>query len=284
MTTWRRIKVNDRFEFPLQFDLNPFMEERGENLIYQLSGIVLHSGTAEGGHYTSSIRINNKWFSFNDTTVVETTEKAVLEDAYGGIHYSPGSYEEHRPSAYLLFFEPFGNTSNVPFFVPEDRDSVLLQEIAAENQTHAEMQFIFSTAVMTFILDCDDLEVLFLYCFNIFAHSNHASRSHAFVTHLLDVIQSQNAGESAIHLFLNRISDIESLLLQCTQQEICDGFVDLISGLFGQSPIGEGRKFATTFLDDLSVAIHNWRVLPLFLELFLHFVVLICNLFRKMNG
>ena len=65
MTYTDAIKVlepeNDRFEFPKTLNIRELMCEDSEDLWYNLVGVVLHAGTAQGGHYTSLIRLNKKW-------------------------------------------------------------------------------------------------------------------------------------------------------------------------------------------------------------------------------
>jgi ubiquitin C-terminal hydrolase len=67
----QRVKLNDKFEFPLMLDmalylstfLNLQKEGGGGELtptvdsqhMYRLSGIIVHSGTADSGHYYSYI-------------------------------------------------------------------------------------------------------------------------------------------------------------------------------------------------------------------------------------
>lgn len=69
----KRVKVNDYFEFPMVLNLEPYTKEglsRKENsdqyippshplkyYEYQLSGILVHTGTADSGHYYSFIRV-----------------------------------------------------------------------------------------------------------------------------------------------------------------------------------------------------------------------------------
>ncbi|XP_063973678.1 probable ubiquitin carboxyl-terminal hydrolase FAF-X isoform X2 [Diachasmimorpha longicaudata] len=88
------IKFNDYFEFPRDLDMEPYTvnglaklegevidcdyEEvnKGTCTKYQLSGIVVHSGQASGGHYYSYIlhRQNDgtaKWYKFDDGDVTE---------------------------------------------------------------------------------------------------------------------------------------------------------------------------------------------------------------------
>jgi Ubiquitin carboxyl-terminal hydrolase len=75
--TFANEKINSRLEFPTDVDLYPYTKLGLENtepdtteFQYELTGIVVHKGTAEMGHYYSFIKTEpNKWFEFNDSTV-----------------------------------------------------------------------------------------------------------------------------------------------------------------------------------------------------------------------
>jgi ubiquitin C-terminal hydrolase len=84
--TYANEKINSRLEFPHTLNLEPYTKEGlerkekqddsmqidvdPEDYEYELSGVVVHTGTAEAGHYYSYIRIDKeKWLEFNDTTV-----------------------------------------------------------------------------------------------------------------------------------------------------------------------------------------------------------------------
>jgi len=115
-----RIKVNDSFEFPIELDLLPFTHEgitRKEKLekqkqeavereeefegeedplryptdYYQcrLKGVVVHSGTADSGHYYSFIRDietadGEKWYEFNDNIVRDFDVSELPNECFGG--------------------------------------------------------------------------------------------------------------------------------------------------------------------------------------------------------
>ena len=51
--------------------------------IYNLVGVICHSGNYVGGHYTATVldRVSNKWFLCNDRTISETTIN-ICEDGY----------------------------------------------------------------------------------------------------------------------------------------------------------------------------------------------------------
>lgn len=83
MVTMMKEKVNTHFSFPLRLDMTPYTEDflmgkgerkdgeptASESYEYDLIGVTVHTGTADGGHYYSFIRDivhphaykNNKW-------------------------------------------------------------------------------------------------------------------------------------------------------------------------------------------------------------------------------
>lgn len=111
-------KVNRHVDFPLILDLAPFCSAScksltaGEGVLYSLYGIVEHSGSMRGGHYTAYVKVRapqrktehhrnlsggresssssaqGQWFYISDTTVQSVPESRVLNS-----------------QAYLLFYE-----------------------------------------------------------------------------------------------------------------------------------------------------------------------------------
>lgn len=121
---WERdcaVKFNDYFEFPREFDLEPFTveglaklegeiiedddaiemtgktktptdEEAPKSTIYRLMGVVVHSGQASGGHYYSYImpRTNDgsqQWYKFDDGDVCECNmddDEELKNQCFGG--------------------------------------------------------------------------------------------------------------------------------------------------------------------------------------------------------
>lgn len=63
--------------------------EKDLNYIYNLIGVVVHTGTAEGGHYYSFIRDrtsgqNDRWFLFNDAEVKPFDPQQIASECFGG--------------------------------------------------------------------------------------------------------------------------------------------------------------------------------------------------------
>lgn len=87
------VKINDRYEFPLQLDLDrenrkylsPEADKSVRNL-YTLHSVLVHSGGVHGGHYYAYIRptLSDQWFKFDDERVTKEDMKRALEEQYGG--------------------------------------------------------------------------------------------------------------------------------------------------------------------------------------------------------
>lgn len=92
--TFRRVKINDKYNFPLNLSLTPYTAQALDTgnagpaeseLKYELVGVVVHMGTADSGHYYSFVRYkDSRWLEFNDANVTEVTKEAFLDKCYGG--------------------------------------------------------------------------------------------------------------------------------------------------------------------------------------------------------
>jgi ubiquitin carboxyl-terminal hydrolase 9/24 len=113
--TMTKLKVNDICEFPTSLNLEPFTQQglrkkeksakTDENnttveedeydssyFEYQLSGVVIHMGSADSGHYYSLIKDRElegipdekKWYEFNDTFVSPFDARDIASEAFGG--------------------------------------------------------------------------------------------------------------------------------------------------------------------------------------------------------
>ncbi|PKY24462.1 cysteine proteinase [Rhizophagus irregularis] len=81
-------KINDRYEFPIEIDLEEFLSENADRSNphkYLLYGIIVHSGDLHEGHYFALLKPekDGKWFKFDDGRVTPVMDSEVL-DSYGG--------------------------------------------------------------------------------------------------------------------------------------------------------------------------------------------------------
>jgi ubiquitin carboxyl-terminal hydrolase 7 len=83
------MKVNDRHEFPNEFDASLYLSEdadRSESWMYQLHGVLVHSGDFNAGHYYAFLKPKKDgfFFKFDDDRVTRATMKETLEENFGG--------------------------------------------------------------------------------------------------------------------------------------------------------------------------------------------------------
>ncbi|OJJ67421.1 hypothetical protein ASPBRDRAFT_341882 [Aspergillus brasiliensis CBS 101740] len=124
MVTMLRSKINDEFQFPEFIDMSPFKVEylsdqtsEVKEDIFELVGVLVHSGTAESGHYYSYIRerpasgAGGSWVEFNDSDVSRFDQAKIADQCFGGHNDSmqPSAMGQVRFNkvwnAYMLFYQ-----------------------------------------------------------------------------------------------------------------------------------------------------------------------------------
>ncbi|OHS93280.1 hypothetical protein TRFO_11892 [Tritrichomonas foetus] len=95
-----RYKINSFFEFPMKLNMDEYKEGAG---LYELTGVVLHSGVVQGGHYQSIIqnKDQNCWILIDDTEISQISEDLVMEMSFGS-HDS--NDRQNTTNAYMLFY------------------------------------------------------------------------------------------------------------------------------------------------------------------------------------
>ncbi|KAL8029537.1 hypothetical protein ABFX02_14G230900 [Erythranthe guttata] len=129
------IKINDRYEFPLQLDLD---RENGKYLspdadrtvrnLYTLHSVLVHSGGVHGGHYYAFIRptLSSEWYKFDDERVTKEDMKMALEELYGGeeehlMQANPGINNTH------FKFTKHSNAYMLVYIRESDKDKIMCQ-------------------------------------------------------------------------------------------------------------------------------------------------------------
>jgi hypothetical protein len=108
---------------------------------YVLTGILVHTGTTDSGHYYSFIkdRKNDTWSKFNDETVSPFNVENIPETCFGG-EYTTTSWDNQlqrqvsksvsRPnSAYMLFYERVQTQNQLNSTTPKDETIATCQQI-----------------------------------------------------------------------------------------------------------------------------------------------------------
>lgn len=145
-----RSKINEYFEFPTEIDMAPYEVEYLKDTrqapvpdMFNLVGILVHSGNAESGHYYSYIRERSptagqvgRWVEFNDADVNNFDPANIPDQCYGGPSEAYG-YNNTRFlkawNAYMLFYERAKPTEPRSVIIPSnDVDTPLRCEIPLE--------------------------------------------------------------------------------------------------------------------------------------------------------
>ncbi|CAL5365147.1 unnamed protein product [Camellia sinensis] len=126
------VKINDRYEFPLQLDLD---RENGKYLspeadrsvrnLYTLHSVLVHSGGVHGGHYYAYIRptLTDQWFKFDDERVTKEDIKRALEEQYGGEEELPQTNPGFNNSPFK--FTKYSNAYMLVYIRECDKEKII---------------------------------------------------------------------------------------------------------------------------------------------------------------
>ncbi|XP_065870951.1 ubiquitin C-terminal hydrolase 12-like isoform X1 [Euphorbia lathyris] len=126
------VKINDRYEFPLQLDLDredgkylsPDADRSVRNL-YTLHSVLVHSGGVHGGHYYAYIRptLSDQWFKFDDERVTKEDMKRALEEQYGGEEELPQANPGFNNSPFK--FTKYSNAYMLVYIRESDKEKII---------------------------------------------------------------------------------------------------------------------------------------------------------------
>ncbi|KAK6501624.1 hypothetical protein TWF481_009459 [Arthrobotrys musiformis] len=173
MRTMSRSKINDVFEFPTRIDLHPYsidaingsqQEDMCPQDEFELVGVLVHSGTAETGHYYSYIKDREgktiegvpMWFEFNDADVSLFDHSTIPYNCFGGPDTLPAKdgllpHSFMKPySAYMLFYERVASQPQQPR-APIQVESELYKTIFEENENALRRYCLFDTCHLDFV-------------------------------------------------------------------------------------------------------------------------------------
>jgi len=113
--------------------------EDGEN-VYELFSVMIHSGSALGGHYYAYIKSfeNERWYNFNDSIVKEIDEKDI-EKVFGGTSKSLGYWgSSYSSNAYLLMYRKVDESKNISRIESSEVPEYILEVLEKEKEKEEE--------------------------------------------------------------------------------------------------------------------------------------------------
>ncbi|KAK4185020.1 putative ubiquitin carboxyl-terminal hydrolase [Podospora australis] len=136
------LKINDRYEFPEEFDASQFLSkdvDRSESWEYQLHGVLVHSGDLNAGHYYAFMKPEKEgwWYKYDDDKVTKATRREVLEENFGGPYKTNrGQLVQKKPEA----MRP--NSAYMLVYIRKSRlDKILCPVTAADAPAHLQRRF-----------------------------------------------------------------------------------------------------------------------------------------------
>ncbi|KAK9546263.1 ubiquitin-specific protease ubp15 [Aspergillus fumigatus] len=142
------MKINDRHAFPMEFDATPYLSDaadKSEPWIYQLHGVLVHSGDLNAGHYYAFLKPtkDGHWFKFDDDRVTRATDKEVLEENYGGEYeLSNGAAGVRQPHTRGLSTKRSMNAYMLVYIRKTRLDDVLLPITKDDIPSHIEKRLV----------------------------------------------------------------------------------------------------------------------------------------------
>uniref|UniRef100_A0AAV1US23 Ubiquitin carboxyl-terminal hydrolase 47 n=1 Tax=Peronospora matthiolae TaxID=2874970 RepID=A0AAV1US23_9STRA len=113
------------------FDPETMIKRFGPH-VYELYSVLIHSGSALGGHYYAYIKSleTGKWYNFNDANVSEISD-AELKTAFGGAT-GTGYSARYSTCAYMLLYRLVSAEKNVRVIPPDNIPQFLKDRIRAD--------------------------------------------------------------------------------------------------------------------------------------------------------
>ncbi|KAF2852699.1 ubiquitin C-terminal hydrolase-like protein [Plenodomus tracheiphilus IPT5] len=235
LNDWSRRKIYDYFEFPQSFDISDYHvdhlsdpSEPREHDIFDLVGILVHSGTCESGHYYSYIRERPSsrgsstptWVEFDDSNVTPFDPTEIAQRAFGGP--TDDTYNQHFKifSAYMLFYQR-RNTVEMeqkdwvapakgqPFKVPAPE--MLLKEVANYNSGFIREYCLFDLGHSRFVRQ--------LHAMSRTINNGTCSEDHSQENRALDIVLTHQSRivwrQQTPELFTETVSQLRRSVLSC---------------------------------------------------------------------
>lgn len=263
LTTFARVKVNDRFEFAREINIQEYMSDPSDPQIYVLRGVVVHSGTAEGGHYSSLVLVDGQWMYFNDMEVSKVTEEEFESYTAGETSNYYTEYEA-KPSAYMLFYTRKNATVEVadgtvlsfdkPGDIESKYDPGIVKAIEEEDAEYTRLQSVFCESMTAFVSKTQDRVILLEYFFNVFCHSSLTFNVNQ-MQQALDLLICDDSPEhrDLVQFVLDNYDRVEPIFVSCGVAAIMDLFLEFMRKLLDSAEVSLGFELMSKILSSLPV-------------------------------
>ncbi|CAF0722648.1 unnamed protein product [Brachionus calyciflorus] len=261
MVTMLKEKVNTHFSFPLQLNMSGYMEqnliesqhnetnESSDEFLYDLIGVTVHTGTADGGHYYSFIQESDssnsdkpKWFLFNDAEVKQFDVDAQLASECFGGEATSKTYDsqndkfmdlsfEKTNSAYMLFYKK-KSTINQKTEQIKCNDEKLLAQIWSDNLKFITDRLIFENSYFNFVYHLCDLglknprliiqsaKLAITFFLETFIHAREKQNMSQWIDLLSKLFTHRETSEWFLTFISQNSAWLTKILIKCPQNSI----------------------------------------------------------------
>lgn len=267
--TYRKTKLFDSFVFPESFNASKYFS--GQEGDYQLRGVVVHAGNAEGGHFNSIVKLDNEWVSFDDTEPEIISNAIYNSYAFGRpkeqeIVGEPSQDPNNNRCAYLLFYERDKN----PYSLDEIKSSMELIidpqamiEMAEKNESFELMQSIFSSNMADLMQSVDDIDLLIKYFINIFCHTELTQMIPSLLYKIIHLLTVNDGAKVIARYLTENNADMIRILLDASE-EFSRALISLIENIIVMLPIEDILPVVASIVNNLEQALPSWRTIPQF--------------------
>ncbi|RHZ09021.1 hypothetical protein DYB31_005877 [Aphanomyces astaci] len=126
------------------YNVDAVLEASGP-YVYELFSVLIHSGSAMGGHYYAYIKSfeDGQWYNFNDSTVTKITD-AEVQTAWGPTSHQASTYGGYRSSgstcAYMLMYRLVDRSRNEAAIADSQVPSFLKDLIVSDESKRLEKE------------------------------------------------------------------------------------------------------------------------------------------------
>lgn len=114
-TSHFQISQEDDEGIDMSTSTDKFLSNQSGPYMYELFAIMIHSGSASGGHYYAYIKDfeSSIWYCFNDQSVTNITQEDIQKSFGGGSRaYYSGAYSSST-NAYMLMYRQVDSSRNI---------------------------------------------------------------------------------------------------------------------------------------------------------------------------
>ncbi|KDO26781.1 hypothetical protein SPRG_20584 [Saprolegnia parasitica CBS 223.65] len=253
--TFTTEKINSAFAFPLELDVSAYVADTQAAPLYTLVGIVVHSGTAQSGHYYSYVQTGRgRWIECNDAIVRPWHIESHLQaDCFGAA--------TSQKSAYMLLYT---HAPDAHYDAPSSSLPAVLQTTIDEDNRRCalEAHFLqpdFYSFLMALLETTESLSLNLVLLATEFVWHNIAKTTEtALLPSLLERLLPLWTPEMATRSLDELLKEAPLFVLSCPDVVVREAYVSFVLHVLALCPLGRRRAACDVILGWLPSVSTQW--------------------------